>query len=337
LFLAMLRSETEGSPDRLASALAGLKAYQAAERVPVERPTMVAASAGRARLIDFGTAQGGRPLIFIPSLINGNEVLDLLPESSLMRWFADRGWRPLVVDWGTPTPEERDLDIGGHVETLLLPMIEAIGPDAALVGYCLGGTMATAAAVVRPPKSLTLIAAPWQFTAYPHATREGLFTLWEQAGPAAERIGLLPVEVLQTAFWRLQPDRTVNKFVALGGRLDDPEAVRQFVAVEDWANGGAPLTLAAGRDLIETMFREDATAKGRWRVAGRTIDPTSLRCPVLNIASSTDRIVPAASAADAGERMTLTEGHVGMIVGHRSETALRQPLADWLANAHMRS
>jgi len=38
LFLDMLRSETAASPDRLAAAMAGLQAYQVAERPPFPAP-----------------------------------------------------------------------------------------------------------------------------------------------------------------------------------------------------------------------------------------------------------------------------------------------------------
>jgi polyhydroxyalkanoate synthase subunit PhaC len=340
LFLAMLRSETEETPDRLAAGLAGLRAYQAAERLPPPPPMPIAASAGRAVLRDYGAENaGGRPVIVVPSLINTHDVLDLLPDQSLLRWLSTQGLRPLLVDWGSPTPDEHDLSIAGHVETLLLPLMEAIGPDAVLAGYCLGGTMAIAAAACRPPAALVTIAAPWRFAGFPDASRQGLVDLWEQARPGAEAMGLLPVEVLQTAFWRLDPRRTVEKFIAFGRTERTAEAMRLFVALEDWANGGAPLTPAAGREMAEDFFRDDLPGAGRWQVAGKVIDPAALACPLLDIVSSTDRIVPAASAVSGtgvGEAMTLGLGHVGMIVGGRARETLWHPLAQWLARSHIR-
>lgn len=329
----MLRSETAEAPDRLAAALAGLRAYQAAPREERAAIMPVAAQQGRARLLDYGGS--GRPLVMVPSLINSADVLDLLPQVSLLRWLSTQGVRPMLVDWGTPSADERDLDIAGHVETLLLPLLDAAGPDAALAGYCLGGTMALAAATIRPPHALALIAAPWRFSGFPDKARSGLADLWAQAQPSAEAMGLLPLEVLQTAFWRLDPARTVEKFVAFGRSERGPEATRLFVALEDWANGGAPLTFAAGRELAESLFRDDASGHGLWRVGGRIVDPAALRCPVLDIVSSTDRIVPAASAAGIGRRHLLTQGHVGMVVGGRREESLWRPLAQWLANPHM--
>ena len=332
----MLRSETEGDPDRMAAALAGLRAYQAAER-PAPPPRMpVAASAGRAVLRDYGGE--GRPVIFVPSLINTPDVLDLLPDASLMRWLATQGVRPLLLDWGVPTPDERDLGIAGHVETLLLPLLDVVGSDAALAGYCLGGTMALAAAAIRPPASLTLIAAPWRFGGFPDEARHGLGDLWEQARASADAMGHLPVEVLQTAFWRLDPRRTVDKFVAFGRTERTSEATRLFIALEDWANSGAPLTPAAGRELAEECFADDMPGQGQWMVGGKRIAPATLACPLLDIVSTTDRIVPAASAVSTtgtGQVMTLAQGHVGMIVGGRARKSLWEPLAQWLAHSHI--
>jgi polyhydroxyalkanoate synthase len=63
------------------------------------------------------------------------------------------------------------------------------------------------------------------------------------------------------------------------------------------------------------------------------VDPACLPCPLLNIVSTSDRIVPAASAIEAGERLELEQGHVGMIVGSGAREALWEPLAAWLSRA----
>jgi hypothetical protein len=52
---------------------------------------------------------------------------------------------------------------------------------------------------------------------------------------------------------------------------------------------------------------------------------------MLNIVSSRDRLVPEAAAPDAGVRITVDAGHVGMMVGSRARTLLYEPLAHWLA------
>lgn len=289
----------------------------------------VVAQAGRASLRDYGGA--GPPVIFVPSLINPPYVLDLGEHNSLLRWLSGAGVRPLLLDWGTPRPEERDLDIAGHVETLLLPLIDALGERAALAGYCIGGTMAIAAATRRPLRGLALIATPWHFSAFPQAARDDVIALWEQARPASEYMGVLPMELLQTSFWSLDPARTVAKFEEFGKLPPGSDAARGFVALEDWANDGPPLSLGAGRELLCDFFGRDVPGRGEWRVDGRPVNIEELGCPVLDIVSTTDRIVPAASAAGIGTGLKLDLGHVGMIVGSRGRAALWEPLGRWLS------
>ncbi|MEA3063026.1 MAG: poly[(R)-3-hydroxyalkanoate] polymerase subunit PhaC, partial [Sphingomonadales bacterium] len=104
-----------------------------------------------------------------------------------------------------------------------------------------------------------------------------------------------------------------------------------FVMLEDWANDGPPLAEAAAREMFEGLFRDDLPGAGRWRVAGEAIAPESLRIPLLNIVSTTDRIVPAATAVRAGERLDLALGHVGMVVGRQARAMLWEPLEGWLS------
>jgi polyhydroxyalkanoate synthase len=244
-------------------------------------------------------------------------------------WLAGQGRRVLLLDWGWPGPDRRTMSVAGHVEQILMPLMEEIGESADLVGYCLGGTMALAAAQLGPARSVATIAAPWHFNGFPDESRAELAGLWASARPTTATLGVLPMEVLQCAFWNLDPARTVAKFEAFAS-LEGAEA-RTFVMLEDWANDGPPLSEAAAREMFEGLFRDDLTGTGRWQVAGTMIDPESLAMPMLNIVSTTDRIVPAASAVRAGERIDLALGHVGMVVGSRAHHMLWEPLAGWLS------
>lgn len=326
LFLDLVRSETEGNPARRADVLAGLRVYQVAERVPRLSDIPAIARAGSAVLRDYSGA--GPPAVFVPSLINPPFILDLAEENSLLRWLRTQGVRPLLVDWGKAGG---DLDVAGHVSDILLPLLDALGEPAHLIGYCLGGTMALGAAMHARIRSLTLIAAPWHFAGFGDVARGEISALWQAAKPAAETMGLVPMEVLQTGFWRLDPGRTVSKYEAFG-RLDPAsQGASAFVALEDWANAGAPLTFAAGRELFEDFVARDATGRGEWRVGGEIVDPARLRVPTLEFVSLNDRIVPAASSARLPNGRTLGLGHVGMIVGSRAREQLWEPLAAMLS------
>ena len=313
----------------MARVLAGLRRYQEAERDPPPPPVPALATIRGSALRDYGGE--GRPVLFIPSLINPPNVLDLGPEKSLLRWLAGQGHHVLLLDWGWDVESRRGLSVAGHVEHVILPLVGEIGEPPALVGYCLGGTMAVAAAALAKARSLATIAAPWQFAGFPDDARHALAQLWLRSEPAVQSLGVLPMEVLQSAFWRLDPARTVAKFEAFAAMEPGGERARAFVALEDWANDGPPLPEAAARELFEGFLRDDLPGANAWRVAGERIDPTRLPCPLLNIVSTTDRIVPPASAIRAGERLELDRGHVGMVVGGQARESLWEPLGRWLS------
>ena len=331
LFLDMLRAETAASPERRATALAGLRAYQDAARGKMRKPSPARFRKGTARLRDYGARHTtGRAVIFIPSLINPPHILDLLPDVSLLRWLASEGHRPFLLDWGAPKPGTRDLDVTAHIERVLLPLIAKFPEPPVLVGYCLGGTMALAAACLADVAGLALIAAPWRFAGFGPAAREEIATLWAAAKPACEAMGLVPMEVLQSGFWRLDPARTIAKYEAFAALEPGSDAARRFVAMEDWANAGAPLPFATGRQLFEDFVARDVPGEGAWSISGKTIAPAALTCPATEFVSLNDRIVPAASAADLPERHDLGAGHVGMIVGRGARAQLWEPLSGWL-------
>lgn len=326
LFLAMLRSETADAADARAAALRGLAAYQQAPRPPASAPMPARFFEGRVCLRDYGGA--GPPVVFVPSLINPPGILDL-GERSLLRWMASQGLHVWLVDWGTPGPADRTLGLADHVEQLLIPLIQRLEQPPVLVGYCLGGTLAIAAAARTPVAGLATLAAPWRFAGYGDA-RPAMLDMWRRAQPWCERLSLVPMEMLQAGFWQLDPAATVAKYGAFGRLASGSAAADDFVRLEDWANTGAPLPYAFGRELFEQFVGDDLPGSGRWVVGGNAVEPAALACPTFDVVSRTDRIVPAATAAPLPGRRDSGLGHVGMIVSRRAPTELWAPLAEWI-------
>jgi polyhydroxyalkanoate synthase len=313
-----------------AAALDGLQRYQQAPRPPERWPEDAGEAIGRARLHRY--RGDGPPVLLVPSLINPPRVLDMAADNSLARALADAGFGVHLLTWGPPSRGDAGDGLAEHVERYLLPAIARLGGSVQLVGHCLGGTLALGAAAVAPVASVATIAAPWNFDAYPGTMRVRLARLWQHNRHALEGVGLVPLELLQTAFWALDPERTVAKFARLADPHIAPDMLANFVALEDWANGGDPLPYAAGADLFEALFAANAPAKGAWQVAGQRIAGRPDDVPSLHFASTSDRIVPLAAVADWGERRDVDAGHIGMVVGRSARRQLWRPLIDWLGS-----
>ena len=323
LFLEMVRRLGESDPESARKALKGLAVYERAERVAAQRERPIAAQHEGVFLRDIGGS--GAPVILVPSLINPPYILDLDDDVSLGK--AITGRRVMLIDWGA-ADARRDLDIGGHVEQLLVPLLRGLGEPAALVGYCLGGTMAIAAANLTDVERVVTLAAPWNFSRYPEASRTSLQHLWNGSAQAAASFRLLPMEVLQAAFWSLDPTRTASKFARLADTDPASDEARRFVTLEDWANDGEPLPLPAARELIEDFFGADLPGTGQWRVGGKAMTD-HLTVPMLHCTANSDRITPAETAA-FGEQKSIAAGHVGMIVGS-ARGVLHKALNNFLA------
>jgi len=251
-------------------------------------------------------------VVLVPSLINPPRILDLDEEVSLTSAIAAMGRRALLLDWGR-ADERSELSVAGHIEELLLPLLRSIDERPALIGYCLGGTMAIAAANLAPVERVVTLAAPWNFERYPERSNRALQDMWRHSKGAAEGLGALPMEVLQAAFWSLDPERTVRKFAEFG-RLEPASAeARRFIELEEWANEGEPLPYPAAKELVEELFGKDRPGSGAWTIGGRPLTD-ELAVPALHLTAERDLIAPPQTAG-SGEVVAIATGHVGMIVG----------------------
>ncbi|MEO1248687.1 MAG: alpha/beta fold hydrolase, partial [Pseudomonadota bacterium] len=129
---------------------------------------------GGSRLLDFAPdAPAETPAVLIvPSLINRYYILDLDQGASFLGFLAEKGFRPLVIDWGRPGPVEREFTltdyIAGRLERALQASLAHVSaPSLPVVGYCMGGTLVTALAGRRPDavSAVVALATPWDFHA----------------------------------------------------------------------------------------------------------------------------------------------------------------------------
>lgn len=202
----------------------------------------------------------------------------------------------------------------------------------------MGGTLtlALAARAADLVSKLVLVAAPWDFaTEKPPAGRK-------YAGFMSEALTRLPVgmpipiDSVQAFFTSVDPTLGDRKFRAFADMDKESEAACFFVALERWANTGAPLPRRVAEDLLLGWYQENRPARGLWHVGGSPVQLDSVTCPVWIAAPEQDRLVPQTSAYAAAHGLPNSvchdpgAGHVGMMVGSRAMTGLWQPMLEWL-------
>lgn len=301
---------------------------------------------GNARLLDYGFPEGRHgnlpPVLVIPSLINRAYILDLIESRSFMRDMAQQGLHPYLIDWDAPGSCENEYSVGDYISGPLENALEVVfrrhDRRVSVVGYCMGGLLATALCVTKPDyiSRLVLLATPWDF----HQGTEASLPILKALRPAYEALlttlGHLPVDAIQAMFTGLDPFLTIKKFRKFATPQANAERTRLFIALEDWINDGVPLTVGVARECLFDWYVENKTAENLWRVGGHTIIPAKIKHPVLAVIPENDHIVPPKSALALYQALPnatkwmLPSGHIGMISGGRAKKTLYRPLAGWL-------
>jgi poly(3-hydroxyalkanoate) synthetase len=324
-----------------AALIQGIAAYR---RHPWQRPLAeppVIWREGGSRVLDFGSSTAASPgVLFVPSLVNKAYVLDLMPDHSMMRWFAGQGVRPLLLDWGWPSEAERRFTLTDYVAGRLERALTAVAAQSPVVlaGYCMGGLLAVAAALRRPEclSGLVLLAAPWDFHAAAPAKARQAADWLPLLEPVMAATGTVPVDLLQVLFALLDPWGVADKYRRFARFDQSGSRATLFVALEDWLNDGVPLAAPVARECLGGWYGENLPGRNAWTIAGLPVTPETVRLPTWIAAPTRDRIVPPQSAAALGRRIpgaTLYEpaaGHISMAAGASAERILWRPLLDWI-------
>lgn len=297
-----------------------------------QTPHTVVWTENKWRLLRFAPAQPryATPILLVPSLINRWYVLDLGPTRSLIEWLVAQGHVVHCIDWGTPTAEDRYLtwdDIGGTYLGRAVRLCARETGKVHVLGYCLGGTLATAYVAAFPEHvaSLVALAAPIDFD------HGGIMSLWTRTPTfdvraLVEGFGNVPWQLLQASFSMLKPTNPASKTMALLDRAWDDEFLDGFLATERWGNDNVAFPGACYERYIEELYRGNRLVAGGFTVLGRPAELASIRCPVLALAFADDHIVPVASAAPLIEHASSRDkqlvvdsgGHVGAVVSRKA-------------------
>lgn len=303
---------------------------------------------GTTRLLDFSLAAHRRSpvALVIPSLINRYHVLDLDKQQSFIRALAKAGFAPLMVDWGSPGPEEIQFGFDEYMSKRLLPALHVAqklaGDKVHIIGYCMGGLLAAALAMhaAEAIRSLVFMATPWNFhgDALGREQAKRVQNMLPQITPILEQQGILPVDVLQCFFISLQPFVLLEKFLRFAAMKRGSKAERAFVLIEDWVNDGVPLPAKVAKTCLNEWYIDNTPFNGRWRVLGKSIRPQDISLPSLHVIPQNDKIVPPASAMDLAKGMnkaTILQpecGHISMMCNAAARDKLWPALFSWLAS-----
>ncbi len=313
-----------------------------------QRPTYPVLAYGRAQaarvsLLDAGGT--GPTVVLVPSMVNRGYVLDLGPGTSLTEHLRTAGHRVLLVDWGDPAAQpSAPLSLNAVVTEGLEPLLQAAaglaqGP-VAVVGYCMGGLLAVAAAA-RLGRAvvgkLAVAAMPWDFTHTASHTHMAQTAQWLR--PLLQAAPTLAPEPMAQYFWSLDPWGPIRRIMAYGLETD-PTRLEHLTRLEDWLADGLALDSPIAEEMLLGWYAENTAFKGQWVVGGTPILPQSLAMPLHITLTQTDILVPLnASLPFIGQIGGQTHGatvhmaqtgHVSLVAGRRAKAQFYEPLVGWL-------
>jgi len=329
------------SQQQTAGFFEGLEAYTNNDYTPPPMDYPVLWQRGSARLFDLAPDRTDAVAVLcVPSLINSSRVLDLTPDTSFVQYLKQQGFRPLILDWGTPGDAELNFDtadyITGYALDALRELRENHDSPIALVGYCMGGIFAVAMAQLAAlfVDALVLLATPWDFSAddTPRVLLEPASQLMLRQW--INMMNPVPPLVTQTVFHLIDPWRVQEKYSRFPTL--SAEEKQHFLAVEQWVNDGVPLVQKLAEEVFVDWPQNNILSEHQWKVGRRWIEPASIACPTLAIIPQNDLIVPMGCALPLTKEiprcdvLTPDAGHVSMVCGRRARDVMWQPLSAWL-------
>jgi polyhydroxyalkanoate synthase len=207
------------------------------------------------------------------------------------------------------------------------------GQDVALVGWCMGGLFSLVTAAAHPDLpigAVAMIASPFDMTKNPMTAplrAIGKVTGGNILGTAFKIAGGVPRQIVGPAFKATSLAVYIKKPLTLWKRRDDREFLAQVEAVDAIMNSMLAYPGKATIQAYQRLLIDNELASGTVRGPNRTVELADVRVPVMNVAGSTDVLVPVAVAHHVGELLpnapdvrleTAPGGHLGVLTGARA-------------------
>lgn len=327
---------------------------QALEVDTAATPNDVVWSRGPARLVRYRSGSPRRhpvPVMLAYPPILRSYILDLVPGTSLVEYLLAEGFDVYLLDFGVPGSADRQITLDDYVLDYFPTAVEKVGStseegEVTVAGYCMAGSLAAmyaAATPAAPVRNLILVAAPIDFAPSPPGllgawtawTRQPLFpprgVAWAARAPGVDRLVRL---VEKAATGGLTPYKLDM------GRLPAPASYRTWLALCRWVDDGIPFPGAALQQWYRDLFQHNSLIKGQQRLGGERVELAEITSPVLAVAGTLDAITPLAMAHPWPEVLsrapvdflTLSAGHIGLMVGPAGPREFWPYLGDWLAS-----
>ncbi len=302
------------------------------------------------RYLPVGVPLDGDPVLLVPPLGSQSACFDLRRGCSLTEHLLAGGRPTYLVDYGEMGLSDRDLGIEFWVSDVVPTAIKKVSEDSGgkpvhLIGWCLGGLIAllTAAAYPElPVKSVVMVASPFDLSKHrmiaPLRTA-GRYTGGRVIGGFLKMLGGLPSQIVGPAFKATSLTTYLKKPITLIKHRDDREFLAQVEAVDGLMNSMLAYPGRATLQVYQRLVQRNELADGKIQGPTKLVDLADVRVPVINIAGTSDVLVPVPVAHHVGDLLpnapqvrleTAPGGHLGVLTGRSAPTTTWVMIDDFL-------
>lgn len=292
------------------------------------------------------------PIMFCYALVNRPYIVDLQPQRSVVKQFLARGFDVYLIDWGVPSAADRSMTLSDYIDGIMMNCARVVidnspTPKLNLVGYCMGGTMAAIFAARYPElvKNLILMTAPIDFS---KGHEQSLVQFWSNpdyfdVDALIDAFGNCPAPLLQHSFQMMKPVQNyISKYVTFYEKLDDPNFIENFFAMEKWTSDNIPVAGETFRQFVKCLYQRNELVKGQLRlnIGEEPVQLKRITCPLMLLDASADHLVPPAQSegilphvgSTDTKVMTLDAGHIGLAVSSKAHKKFWPEATKWIAD-----
>ena len=282
-------------------------------------------------------------------------MMDLQEDRSLVRNLLNAGQDVYLVDWGHPTRADRFAGLDDYVNDYLGACVREIRRrheiDAInLLGVCQGGVLSLCYTALHPGRVRNLITTvtPVDFHADQLENRidRGFMNVWARSLQPADidrlvdTLGTVPGEFVGYLFSLMTPGRSLTKYnLDLLDAAGDEAKLLNFLRMERWLADRPDQPGEVTRQWLKDLYQDNKLIRDEFVLDGRTVRLKDITCPVLNIYTETDHIIPPEMSQGLRGRVgsedytevVLKGGHIGIFVSGRALSQLSGTIVNWLA------
>ncbi|MFA9438898.1 PHA/PHB synthase family protein [Uliginosibacterium sp. sgz301328] len=242
-----------------------------------------------------------RPLMIVPPWINKYYILDLREKNSFVKWSVDQGHTVFVISWVNPDARLAEKQFEDYLQEGVIDAVDAVckqtgASEINAVGYCLGGTLLSAAAAYMAAKKDKRIASTTFLTTltdFSEPGELGVFIDEDQVTNLERKMserGYLEGSEMANTFNMLRANDLIWSFVVNNYLLGKNPFPFDLLY---WNSDATRMPAKMHSFYLRNMYMRNALREpGGITLLGTPIDLSKIKVPAYFISTKEDHIAP---------------------------------------------